>query len=84
MRFSIEVNQKEGLGFEVSCPELGISAHGGSFEEAVDKIKSLISFLLFNSPAGEINFEEIANILEDISESATERTFFLPKNDRLH
>ncbi|MCK9554938.1 hypothetical protein M0R36_03850 [bacterium] len=84
MRFSIKVSQKEGSGFEVHCPELGVSARGSNFEEAVDKIKNMISFLLFDSPAGEINFEEIADILEDISESTQEQTFFLPKNNRLH
>ncbi|MDD5643915.1 MAG: hypothetical protein PHO00_00485 [bacterium] len=84
MRFSIEVRQKESLGFVVSCPELGVSASGCSFEEALDKIKNMISFVLFNSPAGEINFEEITDILEEISESANEQAFFLPKNNRLH
>jgi len=84
MRFSIDIALMTDGTYEASCPEMGLSASGGTLDDVFDEMKKLVLFQISNSEETAIASVDEEKVLRQLDLVFKDKNFCLPRNPKVH
>ena len=84
MQIKIEVRGEVGGEYQAYCPEAGVSCRGRSLEDALERIKELLSLYFSAVEDAEMSPEEQAELTRELRLHLRGKNLFIPPDPKVH
>lgn len=84
MQFKIEVRGEADGEVQAYCPEAGVSCRGRSLEDALDRMRELLSLYFAAVEDADMSPEEQAELTKELRLHLKGKNLFVPRDPKVH